>query len=186
MLIVGLGNPGAEYSNTRHNIGFVASDIIAEKLGFSWKESAKFQAIIASGTFESEKIIIAKPQTYMNLSGKSVSILKNYYNIETKDVLVFHDEIDIPLGELRYKQGGGFAGHNGLKSLDQSIGKDYHRIRIGVGRPEGQDEVSNYVLGHFTKVENTILEKTLNHIEINHLELIKRNFANIVLKSSNK
>ena len=186
MLIVGLGNPGAEYSNTRHNIGFVACDIIAEKLGFSWKDSTKFQAMIASGTLGPEKILIAKPQTYMNLSGRSVSILKNYYNIPTKDILVFHDEIDIPLGELRYKQGGGSAGHNGLKSLDQSIGKDYHRIRVGVGRPDGQEDVSNYVLGHFTKTEHIILEKILDHISANHLELIKRNFANIVLRSGNK
>jgi PTH1 family peptidyl-tRNA hydrolase len=179
MLVVGLGNPGAEYYNTRHNIGFKAVDIISDRLNLSWKESSKFRADIASGSFQGAKIIIAKPNTYMNLSGESISLIKNYYNVKIDDIVVFHDELDIPLGTMKYKIGGGSAGHNGIKSLDQHITPQYHRIRIGIGRPERGD-VSNFVLSNFSESEKEIIIKLLDHIKDNSSELIEKKFNSIV------
>ncbi len=180
MLIVGLGNPGAEYRSTRHNIGFRAVELLADRLNFSWKTSLKFKAEVAAGNFANQKIILVKPNTYMNLSGESISIIKEYYNIPIADVVVLHDELDIKLGVVKYKQAGGSAGHNGIKSLDQHIGNNYHRIRIGIGRPEHSGEVSSYVLSKFSKEDELTVAEVLENIASQYKLLLQKDFTSIV------
>lgn len=167
MLIIGLGNPGSEYEDTRHNAGFLALDAIADRLSFNFQDSSKFEAEIASGQIAGKKIFLLKPQTFMNLSGRSVSKVKNYYKIDISDIIVIHDELDIDLGKIRHKIGGGSAGHNGIKSLDSNIGKDYHRIRIGIGRPDNQAEVSDFVLKKFGKAERFLIDESIVKISDN-------------------
>jgi PTH1 family peptidyl-tRNA hydrolase len=160
-LLVGLGNPGTQYERTRHNIGFMAVDRIAEKYRFSdWGK--KFKGLICEGEMAGEKILALKPQTFMNLSGESVGECMRYYKIEHEDVIVFHDELELVPGKMRMKRGGGNAGHNGLKSLDQHIGKDYHRVRIGIGHPGHPDRVTGYVLGAAQAVEAETHEKIIS------------------------
>lgn len=165
LLIVGLGNPGKQYKNTRHNIGFMAADIISDRLSFSFSENNKFKAIIANGAAFGDKVIIAKPTTYMNISGEAVGLIAVYYKIPASKIIVIHDDIDLKLGEVRTKQGGGHAGHNGLRSIDGHMGKDYHRVRIGVGRPADKDDVSDYVLQNFSKDEMIIVNEVLAGVE---------------------
>jgi peptidyl-tRNA hydrolase, PTH1 family len=169
-LIVGLGNPGDKYDCTRHNAGFMAVDKIVHCYGFS-EERKKFDAFISGGSIGGYKVITAKPQTYMNLSGKAVSEIVRFYKIPIDKVIVIHDEIDLAVAKVKVKQGGGSAGHNGLKSLDSAIGKNYWRVRIGVGRPERQSEVSDYVLRDFKNDEKIEIEEKLQLIaeEINTL-----------------
>lgn len=154
ILICGLGNPGAQYSKNRHNVGFMMLDLIASEMNVSFLESKKFLGSIAIKKYPDVTYILLKPQTYMNLSGQSVGAVKKFYDVSLENIWVVHDEIDLAFGDVRLKQGGGHAGHNGLKSLDAHIGKDYHRIRIGVGRPAHRDDVSNYVLSNFPKSED--------------------------------
>ncbi|HEU0117227.1 MAG TPA: aminoacyl-tRNA hydrolase [Alphaproteobacteria bacterium] len=149
-LIVGLGNPGEEYAGTRHNIGFMTVDVIARENGaMPWK--SKFKGQLSSGKIGAHDVLYLKPETYMNLSGESVGEAMRFYKLTPAQVVVFHDEIDLPIGELRTKKGGGAAGHNGLKSIDQHIGQDYWRVRIGVGHPGDREMVSGHVLGKFSK-----------------------------------
>ena len=152
-LIVGLGNPGAEYAKTRHNVGFMVADALAEKYGFSSFRD-KFDGLIAEGKIGGEKVYLLKPQTYMNLSGNSVVKAANFYKILPQNIVVIHDDMDLPAGKLKAKIGGGAGGHNGLKSIDAAITPNYNRIRVGVGHPQGGGEaVVNYVLGGFSKAE---------------------------------
>ena len=148
-LVVGLGNPGSEYDSTRHNIGFMAVDVIASRYGGNaWKK--KFKSLTTSATDGS--LLFLKPQTYMNLSGEAVAEAMRFHKLEPKDVIVLHDDLDLEPGQVKIKQGGGAGGHNGLKSIDQHIGQDYWRIRLGIGHPgEKGDVVTNYVLGSFAK-----------------------------------
>lgn len=155
-LIVGLGNPGAEYQNTRHNVGFMAVDEIHNKYGFGAYKS-KFDGLVAEGKIGGEKVLILKPQTYMNLSGNSVVKAALFYKILPENVIVIHDDLDLPLGTVRAKLGGGNAGHNGLKSLDQHITPNYNRIRIGIGSVVKKDTVG-HVLGKVSKKESEELE----------------------------
>ncbi len=169
LLIVGLGNIGKQYSNTRHNVGFMAADIISSRLSFSsFSESNKFKSTISSGDSFNEKIIIAKPSTYMNLSGEAVLAISHYYKIPSNKVIVIHDDIDLKLGDARIKLGGGNGGHNGLKSIDAHIGKDYWRVRIGVGRPLHSEDVADYVLTDFSKNDKMTVDEVL-HEMINHI-----------------
>ena len=162
-LVIGLGNPGNEYTNTRHNIGFMAVDALHRRHSFSeWKE--KFNGLFASGNIDGQKILLLKPQTFMNLSGKSVQAACTFYKIKPEDIFVFHDEIDIALGKVKIKLAGGDAGHNGLKSITGALGKNYTRIRLGVGRPELKAQVSGYVLGNFTKAQQPIVDQTCDAI----------------------
>jgi PTH1 family peptidyl-tRNA hydrolase len=147
-LIVGLGNPGKKYELNRHNIGFLAVDYLVEKFNASF-ESSKFKGEL----FKSKDYLFLKPSTFMNLSGESVVLVKNFYKIENEDIIVIHDDIDLKVGALRFKRGGSSGGHNGLKSIDAMIGNDYWRVRVGVGRPERKEEVVNYVLSDFTAQE---------------------------------
>ena len=165
LLFAGLGNPGAKYANNRHNVGFMAADAIARRHDFSpW--SKKFQGLIAEGTIGGEKTIIIKPQTFMNLSGQSVGEALRFYKLEPSDVTVFYDEIELPAGKVRVKTGGGAAGHNGIRSLDQHLGKEYRRVRIGVGHP-GRDMVHGHVLGDFAKADREWLDVLLDSIADN-------------------
>lgn len=134
ILLVGLGNPGAEYQFTRHNIGFLSLDTLQEDNHFSpWKE--KFKGLVSEGTIGNQKILLLKPQTYMNLSGQSVSLAMQFYKITPENVIVIHDDLDLDPGKVRMKQGGGHGGHNGLRDIDKRIGKNYWRIRLGIGHP---------------------------------------------------
>ena len=160
-LIVGLGNPGDEYASTRHNAGFMAADALHQKYGFAPFRS-KFDALIAEGKINGEKVFLLKPQTYMNLSGNAVVKAAQFYKILPQNVIVFHDDLDLPVGKLKAKIGGGAGGHNGLKSIDAAISPNYNRIRIGVGHPQGRgDEVVNYVLGGFAKADKALVDKAI-------------------------
>jgi PTH1 family peptidyl-tRNA hydrolase len=152
LLFVGLGNPGSDYARNRHNAGFMAVDGIAERHGFSdWK--AKSGALIADGRLGTQKVILVKPQRFMNKSGLPVAEIARFYKIPPDDIFVFYDEIDLAIGKLRAKRGGGNGGHNGIRDLDRHLGPDYWRIRMGVGRPHGRIDVKNWVLMDFTKDE---------------------------------
>lgn len=162
-LFVGLGNPGAKYAANRHNIGFMALDRIAEDHGFGpWK--ARFQGQMAEGRLGDQRVALLKPQTFMNLSGQSVGEAMRYLKLTPDDVVVFHDELDLALGKCRVKQGGGHAGHNGLRSIHQHIGADYGRVRLGIGHPGDKDRVAGYVLSDFAKADQDWLDDLLRGI----------------------
>ncbi len=163
MLWTGLGNPGAKYAMNRHNIGFMALDRIAEDHGFSpWK--ARFQGLVAEGRLGGEKLILLKPQTFMNLSGQAVGEAMRYHKLTPADVTVFHDELDLAPGKCRLKQGGGHAGHNGLRSIIGHIGEDFARVRLGIGHPGRKELVSGYVLHDFAKADGDWLDDLLRGI----------------------
>jgi peptidyl-tRNA hydrolase, PTH1 family len=150
LLFVGLGNPGAKYARNRHNIGFVAVDEIARRHGFGpWRR--RFQGDASEGTLASERVILLKPTTYMNDSGRAVQEAVNFFKIDAGDVTVFQDELELPPGKVRVKVGGGIAGHNGLRSVTSHIGNDYRRVRLGIGHPGVKELVHAYVLSDFFK-----------------------------------
>jgi len=162
-LFVGLGNPGTKYAGNRHNIGFMAVDRIADDHGFdAWR--GKFHGAVAEGRLGSEKVLLLKPETFMNKSGLSVGEAVNFFKLDPKDVTVFHDEIDLAPAKLRVKQGGGHAGHNGLRSLHAAIGDSYQRVRMGVGHPGNKDAVPHYVLKDFAKADQDWLDDMLRGI----------------------
>lgn len=162
-LFVGLGNPGAKYAGNRHNVGFMALDRIAEAHGFGpWR--GKFQGSVSEGRLGNGKVVLLKPETFMNKSGQSVGEAVRFYKLEPGEVTVFHDEIDLAPGKLRVKQGGGHAGHNGLRSLHSHIGDAYRRVRIGVGHPGHKDAVPHYVLKDFAKADQDWLADLLDGI----------------------
>lgn len=162
-LFVGLGNPGAKYAHNRHNIGFMALDQIASDHGFGpWR--GKFQGSLSEGTLSGQKVVLLKPETFMNKSGQSVGEAMRFFKLAPEDVTVFHDEIDLAPGKLRVKQGGGHAGHNGLRSLHAHIGESYGRVRMGVGHPGHKDAVPGYVLRDFPKSDQTWLDDMLRGI----------------------
>ncbi len=161
-LLVGLGNPGREYQASRHNFGFMVADRIAEKLDTSFAK-AQFKALIAIVPFEGKRVILAKPQTYMNLSGEAVIPLMNYYKIPQSMLLVIHDDLDIPFGTLRMRPAGGDGGQKGLGSIIRQLGnKDFARLRCGIGHPPGQMDVKDYVLNKFTKEEGELFSSVLD------------------------
>ncbi|WP_038463484.1 aminoacyl-tRNA hydrolase [Candidatus Odyssella acanthamoebae] len=162
-LIVGLGNPGTQYSLNRHNIGFMALDVIADIQNFPSFKS-KFSAQVSEGRLGQHKVILLKPQTYMNLSGRSVAEASKFYKIPLDNIYVFHDDLDLQPGHVKLKLGGGAGGHNGLKSLDQYIGQSYWRIRLGIGHPGFKDAVNGYVLGNFHKDDEDWLTTLLSKI----------------------
>jgi len=185
MLFVGLGNPGSQYEKNRHNVGFMAVSRIVENHNFSpWKN--KFQGSISNGLLRNQKIIILKPNTFMNLSGQSVGEVIRFYKIPSSKVIVFHDEIDFPLGKLKFKSGGGHAGHNGLRSISEHIGSDYIRVRIGVGHPGNKNAVANYVLGDFSKVEQETITQILEVISTEAPDLTLENATDFGKSMSEK
>lgn len=152
ILLVGLGNPGEKYARTRHNIGFMAVDAIAEQNGFN-QEKSKHHGTIREGILGTEKALILKPMTYMNESGRAVASAAQFYKIAPADIIVFHDELDLAPGKIRVKTGGGHAGHNGLRSIHAHIGESYRRVRLGIGHPGEKSKVSGYVLHDFAKAD---------------------------------
>jgi len=162
-LFVGLGNPGAKYAGNRHNIGFMALDAIASDHGFApWR--AKFQGLLSEGQMGGSRIVLLKPQTFMNLSGQSVSEAMRFYKLVPADLTVFHDELDLAPGKCRLKQGGGHAGHNGLRSIHGHIGEDYARVRLGIGHPGHKDRVAGYVLSDFAKADQDWVDDMMRGI----------------------
>ena len=162
-LVVGLGNPGPEYAGNRHNIGFMVADLLAERMGGKFKRAQKAQAQVLEGRIgppgpASRRVVLAKPMSYMNLSGGPVTALKEFYKVPTERIVAVHDELDIDYGTLRLKLGGGDNGHNGLKSITKSLGADYLRVRAGIGRPPGRMDVAAFVLKDFSSNERKELD----------------------------
>lgn len=186
-IFVGLGNPGNKYANNRHNIGFMAMDQIASDHGFGpWK--SRFQGLAADGRLGSEKILLLKPGTFMNLSGQSVGEAMRFYKLDPGDVTVFHDELDLAPGKLRAKTGGGHAGHNGLRSIHGHIGEAYDRVRMGIGHPGRKELVAGYVLHDFAKADETWLDDILRGVSDGAVALAsgdKARFMNAVALRAN-
>jgi len=156
-LIVGLGNPGPEYAHHRHNVGFQAVDAIARRYGLGpWRR--RFSGEAAEGAIDGDKVLVLKPLTYMNDSGRAVAEALHFYKAATEDVVVVHDELDLVPGKVRVKRGGGAAGHNGLRSTDAAVGPEYLRIRFGIGHPGDKSRVTPYVLSNFAKDERPMVE----------------------------
>jgi PTH1 family peptidyl-tRNA hydrolase len=165
-LVVGLGNPGTKYQGNRHNIGFMALDDIARRHGFSpWRR--RFQGETADGSIGGERVTLLKPLTYMNDSGRAVQDAASFFKLGLPDIIVLHDEIELPAAKLRVKVGGGIAGHNGLRSISAHIGNDYRRVRIGVGHPGVKELVHGHVLNDFAKAERPWVEAMLDAITDN-------------------
>lgn len=182
-LLVGLGNPGSEYAGTRHNMGFQAVDAIVRRFSFSdWKKDCK--GVIARGEIDGEKVIVLKPHTFMNLSGEAVLAAISFFKIKPADVIIFHDDLDLPVGKVKVKTGGSAAGHNGIKNIDGHIGPDYMRVRIGVAQDRGIDTV-DYVLGKPSEEDQKILAEVMEKIAENVPLLLQgdeNNFMNRLVK----
>ncbi|MFF1686358.1 MULTISPECIES: aminoacyl-tRNA hydrolase [unclassified Streptomyces] len=162
-LIVGLGNPGPEYAMNRHNVGFMVADLLAERIGGKFKRAAKAQAQVLEGRIgapgpQNRRVILAKPMSFMNVSGGPVTGLRDFYKVPVGNIVAVHDELDIDYGTMRLKLGGGDNGHNGLKSITKSMGADYHRVRFGIGRPPGRMQVADFVLKDFSSTERKELD----------------------------
>ncbi len=163
LLLVGLGNPGQRYANNRHNIGFMAVDEMVRRHSFGpWR--SKFQGQISEGRIGREKVLILKPETFMNESGRAVGEAIRFYKLETEQVFVIYDEIDLVPGKIKVKKGGGAGGHNGLRSIDAHIGQDYWRVRLGVGHPGDKNLVHSHVLGDFSKADIVWRDKLLDAV----------------------
>ena len=161
-LIVGLGNPGADYAKTRHNAGFLLVEKLAAQWKTNWANERKFLARVAKAERSGKKVLLCEPQTFMNLSGEAVGAITSFYQVPLVNILVAVDDADLPFGEIRLRPGGGSGGHHGLESLTQHLGsKEYARLRIGIGRKSDAREITNYVLGKFDSSENEMLEKIL-------------------------
>ena len=163
LLLVGLGNPNPNNSNNRHNIGFFVIDAINQKFKLS-KQKPKFKGLLTTGTIGDKKVYAIKPLTFMNNSGICIRELIEYFKIESENVIVFHDDLDINFGKIKTKFGGSSAGHNGIESIDKFIGKDYSRVRIGIGKPNGKSSASDHVLKDFDEEEKVELENIINNI----------------------
>lgn len=185
-LIVGLGNPGKKYEQTRHNIGFMAVDAILNSYGSNDKPKKKFNSVIHELQLENKKVILAKPETYMNNSGDAIIQIVNYFKIKTENILILHDELDLPFGSIRLKVGGGIAGHNGLKSILSHLDNTFLRLRLGIDHPGDKRLVSNYVLGNFNNSEMDNLNTLFDYIATNILSIIsEREKFQINLRSTN-
>jgi PTH1 family peptidyl-tRNA hydrolase len=180
-LIVGLGNPGTQYQNNRHNAGFMAAHAIVRRHSFSGP-TEKFHSHLYTGTLDGQKNLLLMPHTYMNDSGRAVQTAMTFYKIAPADVVVIHDDIELKLGQLRTKQGGGHAGQNGLRDIDACIGPDYWRVRIGVGHPRDTGspmDVADYVLSNFTAAERPIIDIIIDEIAANAGLLISPNMTEL-------
>ena len=163
LLLVGLGNPTQDSENNRHNVGFKIIDSINKKFSLS-KQKPKFKGLLTTGSIGNEKVYAIKPLTFMNNSGVCIRELIEYFKIDAEDVIVFHDDLDVEFGKIKAKFGGSSAGHNGIASIDKFIGKEYSRVRIGIGKPKNGIEVSDYVLQNFDEDEAANVEKILKNI----------------------
>lgn len=178
--IIGLGNPGKKYENTRHNIGFMAIDALSETMGIDLSQQ-KFKSHYGAGYVNGEKVMLVKPQTFMNLSGEGVRPLIDYYKIDIEDILVLYDDLDLPVGHLRLRQKGSGGGHNGMKSLSQHLGtQNFKRIRIGIDRPSQDTPVVKYVLSKFPKSDAVILDKVIKTTVDACNAFITKNFQDVM------
>ncbi|CAA0132290.1 Peptidyl-tRNA hydrolase [Mycolicibacterium vanbaalenii] len=171
LLVVGLGNPGPKYAANRHNVGFMVADVLADRLGETFKVHKKSGAEVATARLAGRSVVLAKPRVYMNESGRQVGPLAKFYSVAPADIVVIHDELDIDFGRIRLKLGGGEGGHNGLRSIVSALGtKDFKRVRIGIGRPPGRKDPATYVLENFGSVERaevpTICEQAADATEL--------------------
>ena len=173
LLFVGLGNPTPDSENNRHNIGFKLIDALNQKFGLS-KQKPKFKGLLTTGNIEDKKVYAIKPLTFMNNSGICIRELMEYFKIDAEDVIVFHDDLDIDFGKVKAKFGGSDAGHNGIASIDKFIGKEYSRVRIGIGKPKNNTEVNDHVLKDFDEDEKTELESIKENITDNLSILIEK------------
>ncbi|WP_433711706.1 aminoacyl-tRNA hydrolase [Nocardia sp. CA-084685] len=170
-LVVGLGNPGPEYERTRHNIGFLVADVLAQRVGGRFAVHKKSGADLLQARLDGRQVLIAKPRSFMNLSGRPVALLAKFFSVPPTEVIVVHDELDLPFGQVRLKRGGGEGGHNGLRSVTSALTtKDYLRTRIGIGRPPGRQDPADYVLKPFSSVERkevpVIVEQAADAVEL--------------------
>tara|TARA_B100000929_G_scaffold145463_1_gene115257 strand:+ start:126 stop:686 length:561 start_codon:yes stop_codon:yes gene_type:complete len=163
ILLVGLGNPTPDSNDNRHNIGFKIIDAINQKFGLS-KQKPKFKGLLTTGNISNKKVYAIKPLTFMNNSGICIRELIEYFKMDAEDVIVFHDDLDVDFSKIKTKFGGSSAGHNGIESIDKFIGKDYSRVRVGIGKPEKKIEVSDFVLTNFTEEEKIVIEKVIRSI----------------------
>lgn len=186
-LIVGLGNPGAEYRFHRHNIGFLMLDILHQAYGNTDFQKNKWQGLMAEGKIAGNKVLFIKPQTYMNLSGPAVSGPANFYKIPLDRIIVIHDDLDLHPANIRIKKGGGHGGHNGLKSIDAHLGKDYWRLRIGIGHPGIKNMVSGYVLNNIPQKELQLYDEVFFQIRENFSLLLQNEIitSDLFLKTIN-
>ena len=174
LLLVGLGNPTQDSENNRHNVGFKIIDSINKEFSLS-KQKPKFKGLLTTGNIEGEKIYAIKPLTFMNNSGICIRELLEYFKFDAEDVIVFHDDLDLDFGKIKAKFGGSSAGHNGIASIDKFIGKDYSRVRIGIGKPKTPIEISDYVLQNFDEDELASIDKISKNINDSIGNLIKKN-----------
>ncbi|MEV4234761.1 MULTISPECIES: aminoacyl-tRNA hydrolase [unclassified Nocardia] len=170
-LVVGLGNPGPEYERTRHNIGFLVADVLAQRVGGRFAVHKKSGADLLQARLDGRQVLIAKPRSFMNLSGRPVAALAKFFSVPPTEVIVVHDELDLPFGQVRLKRGGGEGGHNGLRSVSSALTtKEYLRTRIGIGRPPGRQDPADYVLKPFSSVERkevpVLVEQAADAVEL--------------------
>ncbi len=189
-LVVGLGNPGKEYTLTKHNVGFLVVDELGKRVGIDIQKS-KFQSLYGEGFLEGNKILLLKPQTYMNRSGGAVSSDSDFYKIPPENIIVIHDEMDISFGRIMIKPGGGSAGNNGIKSIISSLGsKDFIRVRIGIGKPNAKSDGANHVLSNFSKSESAMVEESIQTAADAVLEIMNNGLEKAMnkynVKSENK
>ena len=187
LLLVGLGNPSPDNTNNRHNVGFSVIDAINEKFKLS-KQKPKFKGLLTTGQIQERKIYAIKPLTFMNSSGICIKELIDYFKIDVKDVFVFHDDMDIDIGKIKVKLGGSSAGHNGIESIDKNIGKNYSRIRIGIGRPKNNSTGADHVLDNFSSEEKQTVEDVAKNIIESLTALIEKDldlFSSKVNQKSN-
>jgi PTH1 family peptidyl-tRNA hydrolase len=181
LVIAGLGNPGSQYAGNRHNIGFMAVDAMHRRHNFSpW--SKKFRAEISEGELAGEKVLLIKPQTFMNLSGESVGEAMRFYKLQPSDLVAIYDELDLIPGKARLKTGGGHGGHNGIKSLDAHCGREYRRLRLGIGHPGIKEMVQNHVLGDFAKSDHVWLDPLLEALADNADMLVRNEDSQLMNK----
>lgn len=177
-LIVGLGNPGQRYEKNRHNAGFLFLDRLVEMCGQSWANEPKFHGFVANCIFNSKKVALLKPQTFMNRSGLSVAAFSRFYKINIEQILVVHDEIDLEVGLVKLKNGGGHAGHNGLRDIMANLGgKGFYRLRLGVGRPEAGKQVADFVLSNPSAAEREVLFSMFSNVESEIATIISGDFS---------
>ena len=177
-LIAGLGNPGAKYDHTRHNIGFRVLEELASVWGGTWSDEKKFKARMSRATVEGRTLHLCQPQTFMNLSGICVAKFKQFFKINEKNIFVIYDDIDLNFGDTKLKLGGGDAGHKGVRSISQHLGtKDFNRIRMGIGRPSTKEEVSSFVLSNFSKTESDSAKILIKNLCDDFEKIIQKNLV---------
>jgi PTH1 family peptidyl-tRNA hydrolase len=183
LLFAGLGNPDPKHANNRHNVGFKLIDALNKNFGLS-KQKPKFKGLLTNGQVQDNKVIVVKPLTFMNNSGMCIREITDYHRIKTNNIFVFHDDIDIEIGKIKTKNGGSSGGHNGINSIDDSIGTDYNRIRIGIGHPGDKELVEKHVLNDFTEEEKIIIDQVIKKIFKNINLLIEKKLDDFTSQSN--